>query len=178
MQKRRNSSNRHNDVIKWKHLPRNWPFVREIHRSPVNSPHKGQWRGALMFSLICARINGWVNNREAGDWRRHRAYYAVTVMSYASFALSHPCVVINTHTCFSMSRNLICAFTSFFCVCCDCLSMCVYMNLKVLGHFSCYDIPSDPSCLECHLLCDRVRWNLNVSFAAVHWNRNVVLMKF
>ena len=46
--------------------------VRGIHRSPVNSPHKGQWRGALMFSLICAWINGWVNNREAGDWRRHR----------------------------------------------------------------------------------------------------------
>ena len=47
-----------------------------IHRSPVNSLHKGQWRGALMFSLICARINGWVNNREAGDLRRHRAVMA------------------------------------------------------------------------------------------------------
>ena len=35
--------------------------------SPVNSPHKGQWRGALMFSLICVCINNWVNNREAGD---------------------------------------------------------------------------------------------------------------
>ena len=52
----------HDDVIKWKHFPRYWPFVRRIHRSPVNSPHKGQWCGALMFSLICARINGWVNN--------------------------------------------------------------------------------------------------------------------
>ena len=58
----------------------NWPFVRGIHRSPVNSPHKGQWRGALMFSLICAWINGWLNNREAGDLRRHRAHYDVTVM--------------------------------------------------------------------------------------------------
>ena len=58
----------HDDVIKWKHFPRYWPFVRGIHRSPVNSPHKGQWRGALMFSLICAWINGWVNNRETGDW--------------------------------------------------------------------------------------------------------------
>ena len=57
----------HDDVIKWKHFPRYWPFVRGIHRSPVNSPHKGQWRGALMFSLICVWINGWVNNREAGD---------------------------------------------------------------------------------------------------------------
>ena len=44
---------------------------------PVNSPHKGQWRGALMFSLICAWI---VNHRKAGDLRRHRAHYDVTVM--------------------------------------------------------------------------------------------------
>ena len=59
----------HDDVIKWKPFPRNWSFVRGIHRSPVNSPHKGQWRGALIFSLISA----WVNNREAGDLRRHSA---------------------------------------------------------------------------------------------------------
>ena len=44
----------HDDVIKWKHFPRYWPFVPGIHRSPVNSPHKGQCRGAVMFSLICA----------------------------------------------------------------------------------------------------------------------------
>ena len=66
----------HDDVIKWKHFPRYWPFVRGIHRSPV----KGQWRGAFMFSLICARIKGWVNNGEAGDLRCHRAHYDVTVM--------------------------------------------------------------------------------------------------
>ena len=63
----------HDEVIKWKHLPRYWPFVRGIHRSPVNSPHKGQWRGA--------RINGWVNTGEAGDLRRHRAHHDVIVMS-------------------------------------------------------------------------------------------------
>ena len=45
-----------------------------------NSLHKGQWRGALIFSLICARINGWVNIDEAGDLRRHRAHCDVTVM--------------------------------------------------------------------------------------------------
>ena len=61
----------HDDVIKWKHFPRYWSFVRGIHRSLVNSPHKGQWRGALMFSLICAWTNGWVNNRGAGDLRYH-----------------------------------------------------------------------------------------------------------
>ena len=57
-----------------------WPFVWGIHRSPVNSLHKGQWRGALMFSLICVWINGWENNREAGDLRRYRAHYDVIVM--------------------------------------------------------------------------------------------------
>ena len=70
----------HDDVIKWKHFPRYWPFMRGIHRSPVNSPYKGQWRGALIFSLICTRINGWVYNGEAGDLRRHRAHYDVTIM--------------------------------------------------------------------------------------------------
>ena len=49
-----------------------------------NSPHKGQWHGALMFSLICAWINDWVNNREAGDLRRHRAHYDVRVMKFVN----------------------------------------------------------------------------------------------
>ena len=70
----------HDDVIKWEHFPRYWPFVRGIQRSPVNSPHKGQWREALMFSLICAWINDGVNNREVGDFRRHRVHYDVTAM--------------------------------------------------------------------------------------------------
>ena len=63
-------SQQHNDVIKWKHFPRYWPFVRGIHRPTVNSPHTGQCSKALMLSLICAWINGWVHNREAGDLRR------------------------------------------------------------------------------------------------------------
>ena len=59
---------------------RYWPFARGMHRLPVNSPHKGQWRGALMLSFIYAWINSWVNNREADDFRRHRAHYDVSVM--------------------------------------------------------------------------------------------------
>ena len=66
----------HDDVIKWKHFPRNWPFVR----SPVHSPHIGQWRRALMFSLIYGWVNDWINNREAGDLIRHCAQYDVIVM--------------------------------------------------------------------------------------------------
>ena len=69
---------RHEDISKWKHFPRYWSFVRGIHRSLMNSPHKGQWRGALMFSL--ALTNGWVKSREAGDLRRHRTHYDVTVI--------------------------------------------------------------------------------------------------
>ena len=74
----------HDDVIKWKHFPCYWPFVRGILRSPVNPPHKGQWRGTLMFSLICAHINGWANNGDAGDLRQHLAHYDVIVMEFAS----------------------------------------------------------------------------------------------
>ena len=70
----------HDDIIKWKHFPRYWLFVRGIHRSPVNSPHKGQLREALMFSLMWAWTNGWANNRDAGGLRRHLAHYDVTVM--------------------------------------------------------------------------------------------------
>ena len=40
---------KHDDVIKWRHFPQYWPFARGIHRSPMNSLHKGQWHGALMF---------------------------------------------------------------------------------------------------------------------------------
>ena len=57
-----------------------WPFVRGIHRSPVNSLHKGQRRGALMFSFTCSWLNGWVNNR-AGDLKLHRAHYDAIVMN-------------------------------------------------------------------------------------------------
>ena len=68
----------------WRHqmetFPRYWPFMRGIHRSPVNSSDKGQWYGALMFSLICVWTNGWVNNRGAGDLRRYRDHYDVIVM--------------------------------------------------------------------------------------------------
>ena len=70
-------------LYKWSilnYVPRYWSFVRGIHRSPVNSSHKGQWRGALMFSLSCVWINGWVNNRDAGDLRRYRAHYDVIVI--------------------------------------------------------------------------------------------------
>ena len=62
----------HDDVIEWKHFP----------RSPVNSPHKGQWRGALMFSFIYVGTNGWVNNSKAGDLKRYRAHYDVIVMKW------------------------------------------------------------------------------------------------
>ena len=54
--------------------------MRGINWSPMNSLHKGQWRGALMYSLIYPWTNGWANHRYSGDQRRHRAHYDVTVM--------------------------------------------------------------------------------------------------
>ena len=78
----------HDDVIKWKHFPRYWPFVRGIHRSSINSPHKGQRCGVLMFPLICAWINDWVNNHEAANLRRYRAYHDVTIMAPRKYGCS------------------------------------------------------------------------------------------
>ena len=72
----------HNDVIKWKHFPCNWPFVRGIHQSQVNSPHKGQWRRALIISLICVWTNVWVKNQDAGDLKCHHTHYDIIVMQH------------------------------------------------------------------------------------------------
>ena len=75
--------NYHDDSWNGHFFLRDWPFVRGIHRSPVNSPH------ALMFSLICIWINDWVNNHEAVELRRHRGHYDVTVIT--GWSASNPC---------------------------------------------------------------------------------------
>ena len=95
----------------WRHqmetFPRCWRFVWGIHRSPLNSPHKGQWRGALMYSEIWAWTNGWVNNRDAGGLWHHRAYYDVTIMVkfFATFGVGGSNVnLLGNH--WLKSRNL------------------------------------------------------------------------
>ena len=93
-------------------------------RWPVNSPHKGQWRGDLMFSLICAWINGWVNNGEAGDLRRHRAYYDVTVMGcHVTCSLMCP---------FAIPPNGQEIWREMWMICM--LVVCVYHGQNVYGH--------------------------------------------
>ena len=77
-------------LIKWKHFLHCWPFVQGIHRSPVNSTHKGQWHGALMFPLSFARINGWINN--FSDLRCHCAHYYITVMACIYYVKLTDCV--------------------------------------------------------------------------------------
>ena len=63
-------SKMYDDVIKLKHFPCycSWSFVRVIHRWPVDSPHKGQWRRVWMFSLICVSINGWATMETPMIW--------------------------------------------------------------------------------------------------------------
>ena len=82
----------HDDVIKCKYFPPYWPFVRGIHWSLVNSPHKGQWRGAFM--ILCAWINSCVDNWDAGDLRCLRAHCGVTVIEGSAWNKS---LHINTH---------------------------------------------------------------------------------
>ena len=68
------------DVIKWKHFRVTGPLSGESIGHRWIPPHKGQWRGALMFSLICAWANGWTSCGYAGDVSRHDAQYDVTVI--------------------------------------------------------------------------------------------------
>ena len=73
-------SPQNSDILWWRHQMETFSalltFLRGIHRSAVNSPHKGQWRGALMFSLICAWINGWLSSPL---WRHCNVFTAIIV---------------------------------------------------------------------------------------------------
>ena len=86
--------------------------------SPVTGefPAQSQWRGALMFSLICAWINSWVNNGEAGDLRRPRAHYGVTAMPRVLSTFTNDPVL--PHSCYRVgikrSTTLPDIYTEFF----------------------------------------------------------------
>ena len=73
------SNSVHDDVIKWNYFCVTGSLW-------VDSPHKGQWRVDLMFSLICVWTNGWANNQDASNLR-HRAHYDVNVMEMPSLLL-------------------------------------------------------------------------------------------
>ena len=76
-------------------------LARCVGNSPVTGefPHKSQWRGALIFPLICTRTNGWVYNRDTGDLRRYHAHYGVTVMTQTLLdKCSVCCVWLHTMT--------------------------------------------------------------------------------
>ena len=74
-------SQKYHDLIKWKHFPRYWPFVRGIHRC-IPLTIKASDAELWPFIMLCIWTNGWTNNREAGDLRRHQAHNVVTVMRH------------------------------------------------------------------------------------------------
>ena len=84
----------HDDVIKWRHFPRNWPFVREI-TGPRWIPRTKASDAELWCFFICAWINRWVNNGEAGDLRRYRAHYDVIVMTFDITCCHRWCDVVH-----------------------------------------------------------------------------------
>ena len=71
----------HDDVIKWKHFSRYWPLCGDCtgHRwIPLTKATDAE---LLCFLWSAPWINGWVNNREAGESRRHRAHHDVILMT-------------------------------------------------------------------------------------------------
>ena len=73
-------------ITTWRHQMKTFSALlalcEGIHWSPVDSPHKVQERGALIFSSICTWTSNWADTRDAGDLRRHRANYDVTAMTH------------------------------------------------------------------------------------------------
>ena len=100
---------------------------------PVNSPHKGQWRGALMFSLFCVCIDDWVNNREAGDLRRHRGHYNVNVMAPAEIITEPP-----------LLKNTLCNWL-------------LVIHFDILMKKNRFELLH--LCYRCHWCCKKVWWN-------------------
>ena len=86
----------------WRHQMETFSVLLALcegnHRSPLDSLHKSQWRGDLMFSLICAWTNGWADNRDAGDLRRHRAHFDVTVIFICCHEGMCPCNMMFSNT--------------------------------------------------------------------------------
>ena len=78
--------------------------MQGIHLSPVDSPHKGQWCGAFVFSLICTLTNGWINNQDPGDLRLHHTYYDISVMKFIGPPIRSRCFTASLHLfpCFSI----------------------------------------------------------------------------
>ena len=75
----------HDYVIKWKHFPRYWPFVRGIHLwIPRTKASDAELR---CFLWSAPWIDGWVNNRKAGNLRRQRAHYDVIVINVMTFQI-------------------------------------------------------------------------------------------
>ena len=93
-------------------FPSYWPFVCGIHQPPMDSPHKGHWRAALMFYLICAWTKRWVNNGDTYDLRRHRAHYDLSVMNFDMTVTYNELL---PHFSFSLSFfNALCSWSFFF----------------------------------------------------------------
>ena len=148
----------HDDVMKWKYFPRCWTFVWGIHRSPVNSPHKGQWRWALMFPLLCAGMNGWVNNREAGDLRRHRAHYDVKVMQSVSNLLPSDNLFNGCNTiCIAMFCNMF-------------LIHCIHRQVSMV-------VAHDLVPIWCQAICKHLWWRGLVLHVGTlyHWLLNLTI---
>ena len=56
----------HDDVIKWKHFPHYWPFVRGIHRSPVNSHTKAS--DAELWCFFYLHLKKPLSKQSWGRW--------------------------------------------------------------------------------------------------------------
>ena len=108
----------HDDVINWKHFPRYCPFVRWIPRSPVNSPHKGQWHGALVFfclKRLSKQLGGWLFETPSGSlWRncnvkRYNTFYTLgNPFAHPGNNITHPFCYLRGKCSFDWFNQYLC----------------------------------------------------------------------
>ena len=86
------NTSEHGGVIKWKYFPRYWVFVRELHRLILLT--KASDAELWCFPWSTPEQNGWANNQDAGDLKRHRAHYDIIVMKQYDDAFRAPSLYI------------------------------------------------------------------------------------
>ena len=73
----------YDDIIKWKHFPRYWPFVRGIHRALMDSPHKVTRSFDVFFDLhLNTRLRKqsrrrWFETQSRSLWRHCNGIHVI-----------------------------------------------------------------------------------------------------
>ena len=104
----------YDNVIKWKHFPHYWPFVRVFHRSPMNSPNKGRWCffDLRLYKRLRKQFRWWFETSSRSLWRRYYDNYIIRNGRWIADAITCPRPSLWTilHCAFCSTETSLCRF--------------------------------------------------------------------